>query len=43
MEDIIRSKERNFWDDLIKQLKYYSYGMFKGEKHPFPVTEKAKV
>jgi thiosulfate reductase cytochrome b subunit len=26
----------------MKQLKYYSFGMFKGEKHPFPVTEERK-
>jgi len=32
----------NFLPDLIKQLKFYSIGMFKGEKHPFPVTEKRK-
>lgn len=32
----------NFLSDLMKQLKYYSIGMFKGEKHPFPVTEKRK-
>ena len=32
----------NFREDLFKQLKYYSFGMFKGEKHPFPVTEKRK-
>jgi thiosulfate reductase cytochrome b subunit len=32
----------NFLQDLIKQLKYYSWGMFRGEKHPFPVTEDQK-
>jgi thiosulfate reductase cytochrome b subunit len=32
----------NFLEDLMKQLKYYSWGMFKGEKHPFPVTEERK-
>jgi thiosulfate reductase cytochrome b subunit len=32
----------NFISDLVKQLKYYSFGMFKGEKHPFPVTEESK-
>jgi thiosulfate reductase cytochrome b subunit len=32
----------NFLKDLVKQLKYYSWGMFKGEKHPFPVTEEQK-
>lgn len=32
----------NFLGDLMKQLKYYSFGMFKGEKHPFPVTEESK-
>jgi thiosulfate reductase cytochrome b subunit len=32
----------NFLQDLIKQLKFYSWGMFRGEKHPFPVTEDQK-
>ena len=34
--------KENFVSDLMKQLKYYSIGMFKGEKHPFPVTEERK-
>jgi len=34
-----RIGRQNFLEDLISQLKYYSWGMFKGEKHPFPVTE----
>jgi len=33
-----RIKRENFISDLKKQLKYYSLGMFRGEKHPFPVT-----
>jgi thiosulfate reductase cytochrome b subunit len=38
-----RIKRENFISDLLKQLKYYSFGMFKkGEKHPFPVTEESK-
>jgi thiosulfate reductase cytochrome b subunit len=37
-----RIKRDTFWTDLIKQLRYYSFGMFKGEKHPFPVTEESK-
>ncbi len=37
-----RIKKKNFLKDLMKQLKYYSFGMFRGEKHPFPVTEKRK-
>jgi thiosulfate reductase cytochrome b subunit len=37
-----RIKRTNFLSDLIKQLKYYSWGMFKGEKHPFPVTLESK-
>jgi len=35
------SKE-SFLEELVRQLKYYSWGMFKGEKHPFPVTEERK-
>lgn len=37
-----RISKKNFLSDLITQLKYYSWGMFKGEKHPFPVTETRK-
>lgn len=37
-----RTGKKNFLSDLGKQLKYYSWGMFKGEKHPFPVTEVSK-
>ena len=37
-----RIKRESFLSDLIKQLKYYSFGMFKSEKHPFPVTEESK-
>jgi len=35
-------KKENFLADLGKQLKYYSRGMFRGEKHPFPVTPDQK-
>jgi thiosulfate reductase cytochrome b subunit len=34
--------KENFLKELVSQLKYYSWGMFKGEKHPFPVTEERK-
>jgi thiosulfate reductase cytochrome b subunit len=37
-----RIGRQNFLSDLVIQLKYYSWGMFKGEKHPFPVTEERK-
>ena len=37
-----RIGKKNFLPDLGKQLKYYSWGMFKEEKHPFPVTEESK-
>lgn len=37
-----KTKKENFWSDLMKQLKYYAFGMFKGEKHPFPVTMERK-
>lgn len=33
-----RIGRKKFIGDLMTQLKYYSWGMFKGEKHPFPVT-----
>ncbi len=35
-------EKENFWSDLLSQMKYYGWGMFRGEKHPFPVTEKRK-
>jgi thiosulfate reductase cytochrome b subunit len=35
-------RKENFWSDLMKQLRYYSYGRSKGEKHPFPVTMERK-
>ncbi len=34
--------KENFLEEFVSQLKYYSWGMFKGEKHPFPVTEERK-
>jgi thiosulfate reductase cytochrome b subunit len=37
-----RTKREGFMSDLAKQLRYYAWGMFKGEKHPFPVTEERK-
>jgi len=37
-----RIGKKNFLEDLGAQFKYYSWGMFKGEKHPFPVTEERK-
>lgn len=30
------------WNELLVQFKYYAWGMFKGHKHPFPVTEHSK-
>jgi thiosulfate reductase cytochrome b subunit len=35
-------RKGNFTSDLWKQMKYYSVGMFKGEKHPFPVIPDRK-
>jgi len=37
-----RISKKNFFSDLGKQLRYYSWGMFKKEKHPFPVTTESK-
>jgi thiosulfate reductase cytochrome b subunit len=37
-----RIKRDSFFSDLFKQLRYYAFGMFKGEKHPFPVTMERK-
>jgi thiosulfate reductase cytochrome b subunit len=33
-----RISRQNFLQDLWLQMKYYGWGMFRGEKHPFPVT-----
>jgi thiosulfate reductase cytochrome b subunit len=37
-----RIGRKDFLSNLKKQFMYYSKGMFKGEKHPFPVTEERK-
>ena len=37
-----RIGEKQFFSNIVSQFKYYSRGMFKGEKHPFPVTEERK-
>jgi thiosulfate reductase cytochrome b subunit len=37
-----RLRKENFWQDIIKQTRYYAFGIFKGEKHPFPVTMERK-
>ena len=37
-----RIGKKDFLLNLKKQFNYYSSGMFKGEKHPFPVTEDRK-
>lgn len=35
-------ERKGFLKKLLAQLRYYSWGMFRGEKHPFPVTEDDK-
>jgi len=35
-------KKDNFRPNLMKQLKFYASGMFRGEQHPYPVTEENK-
>ena len=37
-----RIKRDTFLSDLMKQGRYYAIGIFKGEKHPFPVTMESK-
>jgi thiosulfate reductase cytochrome b subunit len=37
-----RIKKENFISELIDQMKYYAFGMFRGEKHPFPVSLERK-
>lgn len=35
-------KPKGFFKRLIKQANYYMYGMFRGMKSPFPLSEKRK-
>ena len=37
-----RISKKDSFSDLGRQLRFYSWGMFKGEKHPFPVTSERK-
>ncbi len=37
-----RMKRKGLRKRLLKQLRFYTWGMFKGEKPPFPVSEKRK-
>jgi thiosulfate reductase cytochrome b subunit len=37
-----RIGKKDFLQNLKKQFNFYLKGMFKGEKHPFPVTEERK-
>ncbi|HOF20601.1 MAG TPA: cytochrome b/b6 domain-containing protein [Bacteroidales bacterium] len=37
-----RINRNNLFSDLGKQFRYYVSGMFKGEKHPFPVSMESK-
>jgi len=37
-----RVRRVHFFSDLYMQLRYYAWGMFHGEKHPFPVTLERK-
>lgn len=33
---------KGFLKDVFTQFRYYAFGVFKGEKAPFPITEKSK-
>jgi thiosulfate reductase cytochrome b subunit len=37
-----RIEKKEFVANLTKQARYYAFGIFRKEKHPFPVTEKDK-
>ncbi len=37
-----KADKKSFTADIIRQLKYYSFGMFRGEKKPFEITETNK-
>lgn len=34
--------KKGFIKNIIKQARYYAFGIFKGEKPPFPITESSK-
>ena len=33
---------KGLWKKLVKQFRFYAFGIFKGEPHPFPITKKQK-
>lgn len=35
-------EKRTIWKDMWKQMRFYGWGMFRGEKHPFPITPERK-
>jgi len=37
-----RFSDKNYAEKLLTQFKYYTAGIFKGDKAPFPVNEKRK-
>lgn len=37
-----RIKKKKMGQKLMKQFKFYAFGMFKKEEHPFPINEKRK-
>jgi thiosulfate reductase cytochrome b subunit len=37
-----RIKKKKMGRKLMKQFKFYAFGMFKKEEHPFPIDEKRK-
>ncbi|HLN54080.1 MAG TPA: cytochrome b/b6 domain-containing protein [Lentimicrobium sp.] len=37
-----RIKIKGYINDLLKQARYYAYGMFRGESSPFPINKERK-
>lgn len=37
-----RFNVKTIWGDIIKQMRYYVFGLFKGEESPFPVNTDRK-
>ncbi len=37
-----RVQFKGFLSTVVKQMKYYAFGMFKGEPAPFPITKESK-
>lgn len=37
-----KMKPRQIWNDMVRQATYYSLGIFRGDKPPYPINENRK-